>query len=137
MSDRLQSISKHNRGKIAVCPRSPMQVADVRRSPVHLLNSEEWCRRLSLRLGCLLKMTCAGYLTHPSFLSVRMRTCWLHPNGIPCYRIFYFLDIGHHILDSTTECTSNGWNSILDRINGITLSPGHFFHSQRFVDSNP
>ena len=32
-------------------------------------------------------------------------------------------------LDSTTECNSDGWNSSLDRINGITLSPGHFFHS--------
>jgi len=37
---------------------------------------------------------CAGYLTHPSNLSVRLRTCCLHPNGIPHYLIFYFLDVG-------------------------------------------
>ena len=38
--------------------------------------------------------TCAGYLTHPSNPSVRLRTCCLHPNGIPYYLIFYFLDVG-------------------------------------------
>jgi hypothetical protein len=37
---------------------------------------------------------CAGYLTHPSNPSVRLRTCCLHPNGIPYYLIFYFLDVG-------------------------------------------
>jgi hypothetical protein len=37
---------------------------------------------------------CAGYLSHPSNLSVRLRTCCLHPNGIPNHLIFYFLDVG-------------------------------------------
>ncbi len=82
-------------------------------------------------------MTCAGYLTHPSNPSVRMRTCCLHPNGIAYYLIFYFLDIVQNVVNSTTKCNSGGWTSILDRISGITLSLGRFLPSQRVVDSNP
>jgi len=92
------------------------------RSPIHSIRTKSF--------------TCAGYLTHPSDVSVRMRTCCLHPNGIPYYLIFYFLDIGQNILDSTTKCTPEGRNSILDRVSGITLSLGRFLPSQWFVDSN-
>jgi hypothetical protein len=54
-------------------------------------NEDSLCFRI-LRLKIV--RGCAGYLTHPSNLSVRLRTCCLHPNGIPHYLIFYFLDVG-------------------------------------------